>query len=92
MREDLDGKQDQEGDDEAAADPGLRNAVTAARFVAAAALARRESRGGHEREDYPQTDDAQAHRTFLLRSDVEAIEAEAAGPLTGEPSPIAAIA
>jgi L-aspartate oxidase len=76
--------------DEAAADPGLRNAVTAARFVAAAALARRESRGGHEREDYPQTDAAQAHRTFLLQSDVEAIEAVAAGPMADAVPAIAA--
>jgi L-aspartate oxidase len=78
--------------DEATADPGLRNAVTAARFVAAAALSRHESRGGHEREDYPQTDDAQAHRTFMLQPDAEAVSARAASLMADDLPAIAATA
>ncbi|MCB0217742.1 MAG: hypothetical protein KDH92_13960, partial [Chloroflexi bacterium] len=40
-----------------------RNLVELARMVAGAALARRESRGGHFRSDYPDTDQAQARRS-----------------------------
>jgi L-aspartate oxidase len=36
----------------------LRNLLAAARWVATAALARRETRGSHVRADYPRTDDA----------------------------------
>jgi L-aspartate oxidase len=72
--------------DAAAADPGLRNAVTAARFVAAGAYARRESRGGHEREDYPEADEKQAHRTFMLQEDAEAISADAVAMLSETPA------
>jgi L-aspartate oxidase len=42
---------------------GLANELIAARLVAAAALARRESRGGHYRSDYP--DAGAQKRTFL---------------------------
>jgi succinate dehydrogenase/fumarate reductase flavoprotein subunit len=35
----------------------LRNGLLAAEAVATAALARRESRGAHQRDDFPQTDD-----------------------------------
>jgi L-aspartate oxidase len=39
--------------------PGeLRNLLCAARWVAAAALARRESRGSHQRADFPRADDS----------------------------------
>ena len=37
-------------------EPALLNMTAAAKLVAAAALVRRESRGGHFRSDYPQTD------------------------------------
>ena len=37
--------------------------LTAARLVAEGALNRRESRGGHFRSDYPDTDQAQARRS-----------------------------
>jgi L-aspartate oxidase len=47
------------------ADDSLGNMITGARLVVAAALNRRESRGGHWRADYPETDPAQARRTFI---------------------------
>jgi L-aspartate oxidase len=43
----------------------LRNRTEAALLVAAAAYLRRESRGGHFRTDYPQSDPAQAHRSLI---------------------------
>lgn len=58
--------------------PSLRNMATAALLVAAAALARRESRGAHERSDYPRTDPALAQRTFLTLAKARAIATEAA--------------
>jgi L-aspartate oxidase len=57
--------------------PSLRNTATAALLVAAAALARRESRGAHERSDYPRADPALARRTFLTLAKARAIAAEA---------------
>ena len=39
-----------------AREPQLRNMATAALLIAAAALARTESRGGHYRSDYPNAD------------------------------------
>jgi len=56
----------------------LRNTATTALLVAAAALARRESRGAHERSDYPRADPALARRTFLTLAKARAIAAEAA--------------
>ncbi|MSP42467.1 MAG: L-aspartate oxidase [Alphaproteobacteria bacterium] len=41
------------------------NMLVAARLVCIAALRRCESRGGHYREDYPETDPAQQRRSFL---------------------------
>ena len=45
----------------------------AARFITVAALARRESRGGHYRADYPTSDAAQAHRSHLTLEQVERV-------------------
>jgi L-aspartate oxidase len=59
-------------------EPALLNMLASARLVAAAALARCESRGAHWRTDYP-VSDAEARRTFLTLAEAEQIsEAEAA--------------
>jgi L-aspartate oxidase len=42
-----------------------RNLLWAGRLVAASALARRESRGGHYRSDHPEPDPAWRHRLYL---------------------------
>jgi L-aspartate oxidase len=55
----------------------LRNMATAALLVAAAAFARNESRGAHERSDYPRPDPALARRTFLMLAEARMIAAEA---------------
>jgi L-aspartate oxidase len=54
----------------------LRNMATAALLVAAAAFARHESRGAHERSDYPRPDPALARRTLLTLADARTIAAE----------------
>jgi len=58
--------------------PHLRNMATTALLVTAAALRREESRGGHYRSDFPNTDPAQARRTFMRLADARAIAAETA--------------
>jgi L-aspartate oxidase len=58
-------------------DVGTLNTLTAARLVTAAALARTESRGGHWRSDFPETDPAQARRTYLTLDEAKAIGAAA---------------
>jgi len=57
--------------------PLLRNMSTAALLVAAAAFARHESRGAHERGDYPRPDPALARRTFLTLAKARAIASDA---------------
>jgi L-aspartate oxidase len=51
------------------------NMLTAAKLIAAAALARTESRGGHYRSDFPESDPAWRHRTFITLADAERIAA-----------------
>ncbi len=61
---------------EAALPPGASeapNLVTAARLVAAAALARPESRGGHYRADHPAPDPRWRQRTFVDASSAGAV-------------------
>ena len=55
--------------------PQLRNMATAALLVTAAALRRTESRGGHFRADFPNSDPAQAKRTFMTLAEARAIAA-----------------
>jgi L-aspartate oxidase len=57
-------------------EPALLNMAASAKLAAAAALARHESRGGHFRSDYPQTDETGV-RTYLTLSDADAIAAGA---------------
>jgi L-aspartate oxidase len=53
-------------------EPSLLNMVAATKLVAAAALARKESRGAHFRTDYPQTEST-GRRTLLTLSDADQI-------------------
>ncbi|NLH83622.1 MAG: L-aspartate oxidase [Phyllobacteriaceae bacterium] len=55
----------------------FRNTLIAARLVTAAAFARRESRGGHFRSDFPAAEPTLAHRTFLTLAEARAIAASA---------------
>lgn len=58
--------------------PALANMLATARLVAAAAWVRRESRGGHYRSDYPQTEKT-GMRSFLTLTEAQSI-ADAAQP------------
>ena len=58
---------------EQTAEPALLNMLASARLVAAGALARRESRGGHWRQDFPLTA-KNAARMFMTLADARAIE------------------
>ena len=72
-----------------ARDPQLRNALIAARMIAAAALVRKESRGGHQRSDFPDTDPALARRTFTTLAKCKRIATEAARPAPAARTPAA---
>ncbi len=50
----------------------VSNMLVAARLICQAALRRRESRGGHYREDYPGADPAQQCRSFFYPSNLDA--------------------
>jgi L-aspartate oxidase len=56
-------------------DADLRNMTATATLIAAAALQREESRGGHFRSDFPAPSEAWRHRTFLTLDDALAIAA-----------------
>jgi L-aspartate oxidase len=56
----------------------FRNIATSARLIAAAALAREESRGGHFRSDFPEPREIWRHRTFLTLADAMRISDDAA--------------
>jgi len=62
----------------AATSPALRNMAIAALLVATAAWRRRESRGAHFRDDFPQPDPRQAHRVALTLTEARAIAEQAA--------------
>lgn len=53
-----------------------KNMVAAATLIAAAALLRRESRGGHFRADHPQPNPELAHRSRLFLADAMALRDE----------------
>ncbi|MGQ0456489.1 MAG: L-aspartate oxidase [Hyphomicrobium sp.] len=55
-------------------DSVLANMLLAARIITAAALKRKESRGGHYRSDFPAPDPSRAMRSFITASDLEALE------------------
>jgi L-aspartate oxidase len=55
--------------------PAVQNMATACIVVAAAAWLRRESRGGHYRSDFPNSDSTQARRSFLTLADAGAVAA-----------------
>ncbi len=62
-------------------DADLRNMTATATLIAAAALQREESRGGHFRIDFPKADEVWRHRTFLTLDDARDIASGAAsGP------------
>jgi L-aspartate oxidase len=60
--------------------PMLRNMAVTALLVAASALQRQESRGAHERADFPDADARLAKRSFLTLDDARAIAHAAAAP------------
>lgn len=59
-------------------DPAFVNMTTTATLIAAAALERRESRGGHFRDDYPDATADEAHRTMITLTEALAIRSAAA--------------
>lgn len=67
---------------ELAADENFLNMCATATLIAAAALRREESRGGHFRDDFPEADPAQAHRTRITLDEALAIRAEVQKELT----------
>lgn len=58
----------------------FRNMLTTARLITAAALARTESRGGHERSDFPGSAEIWHRRTFITLEEADAIATEALSP------------
>lgn len=51
------------------------NMLATAKLITASALVRTESRGGHYRSDFPESDSAWQHRTFTTLADAERVAA-----------------
>jgi L-aspartate oxidase len=60
-----------------AGDADMRNMTATAMLIAASALKRQESRGGHFRSDFPQTDPALAQRTVTTLTEARNATAHA---------------
>lgn len=73
-----------------AATTSLRNMATAALLVATAAWARRESRGAHDRSDYPAERPALAQRTRTTLTTARAIAASLAETARADKTPLMA--
>ncbi|KIC20278.1 L-aspartate oxidase [Leisingera sp. ANG-Vp] len=67
---------------EQASDENFTNMCATATLIAAAALRREESRGGHFRDDFPEADPAQAHRTRITLDEALAIRTKVQEELT----------
>jgi L-aspartate oxidase len=65
-----------------AASETFANMCATATLIAASALKRTESRGGHFRTDYPETDPAQAHRSRMTLAEALDIRAACAQEIT----------
>jgi len=55
----------------------IKNMMITGKIIAASALKRQESRGGHFRKDFPDANPAMAKRSYTTLKDVDAIAAEA---------------
>ncbi|MEQ1752896.1 MAG: L-aspartate oxidase [Micropepsaceae bacterium] len=62
-------------------DPDLRNMTATCLLIAGGALRRKESRGGHYRNDFPETDPAWATRTFVTLDQVRTLADSVIGSL-----------
>ncbi|MTH95561.1 L-aspartate oxidase [Roseibium sp. RKSG952] len=60
----------------------IKNMMATARLIAAAALKRTESRGGHFRSDFPDADPAQAKRSYTTLAEADDIARSVAGRLS----------
>lgn len=61
--------------------PQARNTLVAAKLIAAAALRRNESRGGHYRSDHPDTEKQPTTRRFMTLPEADQAASAAARPL-----------